>query len=546
MSQPSPQTIVEAFEKQVQKHPDKTAMIFLGTEFSYAEIGEYVKRFAAALYGMGVREGEKMIIYIPNSPQWVIAWLGIQKIGGVAVPITPIYTSHDLQYIANDSGAETVICADTNYGYVRRAMTGANIRRIIVTNVVDLLPWWKRIFGKAFDKVPAGKISKESHTYPFKKLLSRSGFLPERVETKGNGILEILYTGGTTKFPKGVPITHDLFLESAEEQLKVSAPLFPMEENNILAGAPLFHILGQACELATLCFGGTLILQPKVNLDGMLETIQRFKAKTFVGVPTLYRMILEHDRVDFYDIDSLQYCFCAGDVLPVEIGTRWYERYKKLIYQGYGATETCGGVTMCPVDVENPAKSMGLVVPSKKVKIVDPDTLEPVPLGEPGELIVSSDRMVKAYWNKPEETAVSFVELEGRWWYRTGDIISMDEKGHLYFVDRTVDTIKHKGYRVSASEIEAVLQEHSAVIGACVVGVPDQDVGERIKAFVVLKEDIKGITGYDLLKWCRQKLASYKVPQYIEFRDMLPKSKVGKLLRRELRAEERKRHEETE
>lgn len=542
----SPQTVVEAFESRVEKHPDKTAIIFLGTEFSYAQIGEYVKRFASALYGLGVNAGDKMILYIPNSPQWVIAWLAIQKIGGIAVPITPIYTSHDLRYISNDCGAETVFCADTNYGYVQRAMEGANIRRIIVTNVVDLLPWWKRVFGKAFDKVPSGKVSKESHTYLFKKLLRQSSFLPEKTEARGNEIMEILYTGGTTKFPKGVPITHDLFLESAEEQLRVSEPLFPLEENKILAGAPLFHILGQACELATLCFGGTLILQPKVNLDGMLETIQRFKAKTFVGVPTLYRMILEHDRVDFYDLQSLQYCFCAGDVLPVEIGIQWYERYQKRIYQGYGATETCGGVAMCPVNVDNPPKSMGLVVPSKKVKIVDPDTLEPVPLGEPGELIVSSNKMVRAYWNKSEETAVSFVELDGRRWYRTGDIVSMDEKGHLYFVDRTVDTIKHKGYRVSASEIESVLQEHPAVIGACVVGVPDPDVGERIKAFVVLKEDIKGITGYDLLKWCRQKLASYKVPQYIEFRDMLPKSKVGKLLRRELRAEERKRQEKTE
>lgn len=540
----NPETIVEAFEKQAEKHPDKTAIIFLGTEFSYSRIGEYVRRFAAALYEMGVREGEKMIIYIPNSPQWVIAWFGIQKIGGIAVPITPIYTSYDLQYIANDSGAETVICADTNYGYVQRAMAGANIRKIIVTNVVDLLPWWKKVFGKAFDKVPTGKVSRDSKTYLFEKLMRQSGSLPQRAGARGDQVVEILYTGGTTKFPKGVPIAHDLFLESAEEQLNVSTPLLPMEENTILAGAPLFHILGQACELATLCFGGTLILQPKVNLDGMLETIQRFKAKTFVGVPTLYRMILEHDRIDFYDLQSLQYCFCAGDVLPVEIGTRWFEKYKKLIYQGYGATETCGGVTMCPVGADNPPRSMGCLVPSKKIKIVNPDTLEPVPLGDPGELIVSSERMVMAYWNKPEETEVSFVELDGRKWYRTGDIVSMDEKGYLYFVDRTVDTIKHKGYRVSASEIESVLQEHPAVIGACVVGVPDQDVGERIKAFVVLKEDIKGITGYDLLKYCRQKLASYKVPQYIEFRDMLPKSKVGKLLRREMRAEERKRHEE--
>jgi len=541
-----PPTIIEAFESRVEKHPDKTATIFVGSTFTYSQIGEYVRRFAAALHGMGVREGEKLIIYIPNSPQWVIAWFGIQKAGGIAVPITPIYTSYDLQYIANDSGAETVICADTNYGYVQRAMVGSNIRRVIVTNVVDLLPWWKRIFGKAFDKIPAGKVSRDDKTYLFEKLMRQSSSLPQAAKAKGDQIAEILYTGGTTKFPKGVPIAHDLFLESSDEQLSVSEPFFPKEENVILGGAPLFHILGQACELATLCFGGTLILQPKVNLDGMLETIQRFKAKTFVGVPALYRMILEHDRVDSYDLQSIQYFFCAGDVLPVEIGAQWFERYKKLIYQGYGATETCGGVTMCPVGVDNPPRSMGCLVPSKKIKIIHPDTLEPVPLGEPGELIVSSERMVRAYWNKPEETAVSFIEMDGRKWYRTGDIVSMDEKGYLYFVDRTVDTIKHKGYRVSASEIESVLQEHPAVIGACVVGVPDQDVGERIKAFVVLKEDIKGITGYDLIKWCRQKLASYKVPQYIEFRDMLPKSKVGKLLRRELRAEERKRFEKVE
>jgi long-chain acyl-CoA synthetase len=186
---------------------------------------------------------------------------------------------------------------------------------------------------------------------------------------------------------------------------------------------------------------------------------------------------------------------------------------------------------------------VGRIVPSKRVRIVDPVQLEPVEPDSPGELLVSSEYMVSAYVNKPEETARAFVELESRMWYRTGDIMSMDKAGNLYFVDRTVDVIKHKGYRVSASEIEAVLQEHPAVISACVVGIPDEAVGERIKAYVVLKQDIKGITGYDLIKWCRQTLVAYKVPQYIEFRDMLPKSKVGKLLRREVRDQERRRKE---
>jgi long-chain acyl-CoA synthetase len=198
---------------------------------------------------------------------------------------------------------------------------------------------------------------------------------------------------------------------------------------------------------------------------------------------------------------------------------------------------------MCPVDIENPAKSVGRIVASKRIKIVDPVTLKSVKTGEPGELLVFSNYMVTGYLKKPEETAESFIDLDGKKWYRTADIMSMDKQGNLYFIDRTVDTIKHKGYRVSSSEIEAVLQEHPAVMGSCVVGVADPKVGERIKAFVVLKEDIKGITGYDLIKWCRERLVSYKIPQYIEFRDMLHKSKVGKLLRREIRSEEKRRAE---
>jgi len=198
---------------------------------------------------------------------------------------------------------------------------------------------------------------------------------------------------------------------------------------------------------------------------------------------------------------------------------------------------------MGSTDRENPPLSMGLTVPSKEIKIVEPSGTDDMPPGEPGELVVHSSRMVRAYLNKPEETATSFVEIDGKLWYRTGDIVRQDEEGFLYFVDRTVDSIKHKGYRISASEIEAVLQEHPAVIESCVVGLPDEKVGERIKAFVVLKKDVKGITGYELLRWCRGRLVDYKMPQYIEFRDMLPKSKVGKLLRREIRTEEKKRLE---
>jgi len=536
--------IYSAFESVAVRRADQTAVIYLGTRFSYGRLHRIAESLAAELSSRGVTPGSRVMIYLPNSIQWVASWLAIQRAGGVCVPITPIYTPHDLRYIANDSGAEAIICADTNFGYVQQVLEDTGLKEVFVARMCDLLPWWKRAFGYLYDVIPKGRVAFDSHTHDLKTLVSRApGTKAPPVQENGQAVAEILYTGGTTKFPKGVPISHDLFLVSADEQIRVSAPLIPVEQNVILGNAPLFHILGQTCSLASLLVGGALLLQPKINLDAAFDAISRFKVRAMIGVPTLYRMILEHDRLEQYDLSSVDYWYSAGDVLPVEVGRRWQEKFGKTIFQGYGATETCGGVSMCPVDIDNPPKSVGRIVETKQVMIVDPATLEPVPAGQPGELLVSSEHMVKAYLNKPDETAQAFIEIDGRTWYRTADIMSMDADGNLFFVDRTVDTIKHKGYRVSASEIEAVLQEHPAVISTCVVGVPDEKVGERIKAYVVLKEDIKGITGYDLIKWCRKTLVSYKIPQYIEFRDMLPKSKVGKLLRREIRDEESRRAE---
>ncbi len=536
--------IFDAFCATADAYPDHTAVIFLGTRYSYGWIRDTARAFATALGDNGIAEGDRVMIYLPNSVQWIVTWLGIQAAGGVCVPITPIYTPHDLTYIANDSGAAAIVCADTNFGYVQQVLPDTGLKQVVISQMTDLLPWWKRWFGHLYDVVPTGKIAKGSHIRRLRPLLKQyRGRRPPDITPDGQKTAEILYTGGTTKFPKGVPLSHDLFLVSAQEQIRISEPLIPIRENVILGNAPLFHVLGQTCSLAVLLVGGSLVVQPRINLDATFETIQRFGVRTMVGVPTLYRMILDHVRLDQYDLSSVNFWLSAGDVLPEEVGRRWQRRFNKTIYQGYGATETCGGVSMCPTSIVNPPKSVGRVLASKSVRIIDPATLEAVPPGETGELIVSSPHMVSAYLNKPEETSSTFIELDGKLWYRTADVMRMDDEGNLYFVDRTVDTIKHKGYRVSASEIEAVLQEHPAVVGTCVVGVPDEKVGERIKAYIVLKQDVKGITGTDLIKWCRKTLAAYKIPQYIEFRDMLPKSKVGKLLRREIRDEEKRRVE---
>lgn len=536
--------VYQAFTEVVKRHKERLAVVYLGEKFNYRQLFEAVECFSTGLLSLGLKQQDRIIIYIPNTPQWIVSWLAIQKIGAVGIPIAPIYTSRDLRYIAGNSGARAVICADTNFGYAKELKEEGTLDHIIVSRMADLLPRYKRIIGKLFDRIPEGKIERKKGIMTFSELMmkrtSMEGFAASDSET-----MEMLYTGGTTKNPKGVPINHSLFLDSVTAQLEISFPLIEPSKNIILQGGPLFHILGQVFGMGPFCVtGDCVIIMPRVNIDAFLYAIETNKATTFFGVPALYRMILEHDRLDFYDLSSLIYCFSGGDMLPHETARRWKEKFGKDIYEGYGATETCGGVTMPDVVNERRPGTIGKKLRTKTVRIVDEATLEEMPTGQPGELIVSSDHMVQAYWNNEEETAEAFLDIDGRRWYRTGDVVMVDEDGFFYFIDRTADTIKHKGYRVSSSEIEAALQEHPAVLAACAVGIPDEKVGERIKAFVVLKQDVKGVTGYELIHWCREHLAPYKIPSYIEFRDMLPKSKVGKLLRREMRREERKRHEE--
>jgi long-chain acyl-CoA synthetase len=314
-------------------------------------------------------------------------------------------------------------------------------------------------------------------------------------------------------------------------------------EDTYIAINPLFHIMALGFFVAAgLNNGNTTILMPQPQVDPILEAIQKYQARWMLGVPTLYRMILENDRFDQYNLKSLRYCYCGGDVLPLEVFNRWKEKVGVPIYQVYGATEV-GHITYSRLHKEPDPLSIGLPLPSRICKVVNPETLEPVPFGETGELIITSEYTVKQYWKKPEETARSYIEVDGRIFYRMGDFVSQNEAGELFYVERLADIIKYKGYRVSASEIEAVLQDHPTVVGACVVGVPDPKVGERIKGIVVLKSDAKGVGANELIRLCRERLAPYKVPQYIEFRDMLPKSKVGKLLRREIRDEEMRKQD---
>ncbi len=537
-------SIFGVIEDICEKYPRKPAIIYLGEKFSYSKMRDLVRRFAGALSDLGVRVNDKVMIYIANCPQFLVAYFGIQEIGAIPVPVSPIYTPFELEYMVNDSGAETIICQDTNFRYVTEVFEGNKLKRIIVTNLTDLLPWWKRTIGRALDKVPKGVVKKTSQVYFFSDLIRKYPNQPPKLTIKADEQLaSILYTGGTTGSPRGVPSSHAKMLCSLKDYEDLTKDyILEGGDDVLLIAISLFHMMGQEAILGWgLGRGISVVLMPVPQVDAILDAIQMYKVTIFTGVPALYRMILGNDRLKSYDLSSLKYCWCGGDVLPSDLFKRWHETFRIPLYQNYGTTEM-GCITLSPLDRFPLIGSIGLPVASKQIRVVNPDTLEEVPANKVGELLVTSEYGTQAcYWNKTEETSECFVEVDGRTWNLTNDYVRIDETRNVFYVDRSADIIKYKGYRVSCSEIEAILLSLKVVKEACVIGVPDPAVGELIKAIVVLRENTRGVDASELIKWCREKLAPYKIPDYIEFRDMLPKSKVGKLLRREIREEERRR-----
>ncbi|MDO9533834.1 MAG: class I adenylate-forming enzyme family protein [Bacillota bacterium] len=520
-------TIDAAFRQVADQQPEKTAILFKGEKTTFSELDIMVEKIAEYLFSKGLKRQERAIIYLPHMPQWVAIWLAMQRIGAVAIPVTHFYGHEELAYIAKDSETGTVFCTDANLEEVIKAAADNPFKRIIVVGENYTQDSVQNIDKNTTEIIPfTGMINEKTPSLP-----------PIQIEEKE--IAEILYTGGTTGFPKGVPLSNILLLTAMDVKRSEYLSLTPPGEGVAIQGAPLNHILGQEVGLGALLSGDTLILLAKMDLDDLFAHIEKYKVTTFYGTPTLCRMILEHENLGNYDFSSLGYVFTAGEAMPKEVARKWVDFFKKPTYNGYGSTETCGGITGIPVGVPCPEGTAGKVVYTKKIMLINSDTLEPVAANEPGELLVSSENMVTGYWNKPEETALYFVTLDDRLWYKTGDIVRIDEEGWVFFVDRSVDMIKHKGYRVAATKVEAVLYKHKAVVECCVVGVPDSKFGEIIKAFVVLKKGMENVTEEELINWCREGLSSYEVPVLIEFRDTLPKSAVGKILRRKVRDEER-------
>jgi long-chain acyl-CoA synthetase len=445
-------------------------------------------------------------------------------------PIRPVYTSHEVRYQLEDSGARAVICQDMLYDKV--AKCGSKLDFAIVTSINEYLPALKRLFAKSAE-VPAAP-----NLYQLRDLLKTHPPEPPAVMIDPKADLAALpYTGGTTGSPKGVMLTHFNLMAAQTSGQAAFQKLEPGKEV-VLAFLPFFHIYGQVVlMLGSMLQGNLLVLFTNPDTEAILAAMERYQATVFYGVPTLYEYLKDHKDTDKANWRRLKLIVSGADTLHESTMKGWARRTGSQITEGYGLSETAASGHINPLHRPK-AGSFGCPVPSMHAAVVDAQTLEFVPPGETGELVLSGPAVMQGYWKRREDTERAFFERGGLRWMRTGDIVRMDEEGYFHFYDRSKDLIKYKGHSVFAKDVEDVLYGHPQIKAAGVVGVSDPAVGQRIKAIVVLQSDARGKVSEDEVKaFCRERLADYKVPHLVEFRGELPKTDVGKVSRRELREE---------
>ncbi len=537
-------SVPQAFDEACARAPDRRAVIFYGREITYRELHDSADRLACAFAGLGIKKGDRVALYVLNSPQFIIAYFAALKCGAVVTPISPVYTSHEIRYQLEDSGARAIVCQDILYDKV--AKSGAKLDLAILTNVGEYLPALKRFLGKGplgklFSDVNLGaaKIDPAPHLHWLQDLLKRHPATPPRVAIDPKTDLAALpYTGGTTGHPKGVMLSH-YNLIAAQSGAQAAFPGFEFGKEVILAFLPFFHIYGQVVIMLNgLAQGNLLVLFTSPDTEAMLSAMERYQATVFYGVPTLYEYLKDHKDTDKVNWRRLKLVLSGADTLHESTMKDWAKRTGSNIVEGYGLSESCATSHVNPLDRPKTG-SFGCPVPNMLAAVLDAATLEFVPQGQIGELVLCGPNVMLGYWNRPEETEKTFLGRDGRRWMRTGDIVRMDEEGYFHFYDRSKDLIKYKGHSIFAKDVEDVLYAHPQVKAAGVIGVPDPAVGQRIKAIVVLQADARGKLSEEEIKaYCRNELAEYKVPQIVEFRGELPKTDVGKVSRRELREEE--------
>jgi long-chain acyl-CoA synthetase len=528
-------------EQSARKHPDATATIFLNAKMTYRELDELADRFAAALQQLGVRKGDRVAIYTGNCPQFVIAYYGALKAGAIAVTFNPLYAAREVEYQLNDSGAQVMLVMSRFHAIVKQIRARTPLRHVILTNIKEYFPPLTRLLFTLFKERSEGDrqdISGEPNTYWFQDLLGEAPAKPTPVEVDPSDTACLLYTGGTTGVPKGAELSHAnlmsncvmcrAWLHDAREALEIT-----------LTALPLYHSYAMTtCMNTSMYLAGAMILIPNPrDIPGLMKMINKHKPTLFPGVPTMYVAFNNVPDIDKYDVSSIRACISGAAGLPGEVQKRFQELTGAHLVEGFGLSEASPVTHGNPVFGDNRIGTIGLPWPDTEAKIVDVETgTKEMPVGEPGELIIRGPQVMKGYWNMPDETAIA---LRDDWLY-TGDIATMDEDGYFRIVDRKKDMIIAGGFNIYPRDVEEVLYENPKVQEAVVAGIPDRYRGETVKAYIILREG-ETATEEEIIQFCKGKIAKYKVPTAVEFRSELPKTIVGKILRRMLVEEEEKK-----
>ncbi len=516
------------------KYPNKLCVHYQGRDLSYGEVDGLSSRFASALVSLGVRKGDRVAVFMPNIPQLVISYFGIMKAGGVAVMCNPVYKERELEHQLSDSGTEVVVAVRTVvkgldlYKSLEGCRGRLKLRHVITTSVADYLPAIKRrLAGLAGVKdVP------RADTLDFVKLLEANAPLKQFPDIDPVNDLAVLqYTGGTTGVAKGAMLTHYNLVSNAG----YCAAVFPVTEKDVsLCALPLFHIYGMTAAMNMAIFSGaSLALLPSFHVDEVAKTIEKLKVTLFMGAPAMYIAINSKPNASSFHLHSVRACVSGGSALPPAVRKKFMGLTGGVLVEGYGLSETSPVTHVNPL-VGGAVKdgSIGPPFSNTDAKIVDPENRYRVlPAGEEGELAVKGPQVMKGYWNQKAETDA--VLEDG--WFLTGDIAKMDQDGYFYIVDRKKDMINVGGFKVYPREVEDLLFEHPDIKEAGVVGVPDEFSGEAVKAFVVLKDPSKRVSEQEVIDFCLKRLAKFKAPKRVEFVSELPKTLIGKVLRRKLR-----------
>ncbi|MDQ0220123.1 long-chain fatty acid--CoA ligase [Peribacillus cavernae] len=524
-----------------REFPDEVSIHFMGKEITFKEVYETSLKFAAYMKKLGIKKGDRVAIMLPNIPPAVITYFGILMAGGTVVQTNPTYTERELEYQMKDSGAKAIVTMDILFPRVSNVAPSTNIEHIIVTAIKDYLPFPKNLIYPYIQKKEYGLVVNVEHAgnnHLLKEIL-KSG-VPEEINESvdiENDLALLQYTGGTTGFPKGVMLTHKNLLANAKMS---EAWLYKNKrgEASVLGILPFFHVYGMTTVMiSSILQAHKMILLPKFDATTTLKTIQKQRPTMFPGAPTIYIALLNHPDLAKYNLSSIDACVSGSAPLPVEIQERFEKVTGGKLVEGYGLSET-SPVTHANFVWDEPRVkgSIGVPWPDTEAAILSLETGEPMEPDEIGEIAIKGPQVMKGYWNRPEETEQTFKNG----WLLTGDLGYMDEKGFFFVIDRKKDTIIAGGFNIYPREIEEVLYEHEAVQELVVVGVPDQYRGETVKAYIVLKEGA-AVTEEELNEFARKHLASYKVPRKYEFRKELPKTTVGKILRRALVEEETKK-----